>query len=162
MPGQQHITNSEWVKSVSHSLVNERDIAIFQMGKEKGAKEESDRIQKIIENNLSKTYNDTTKVIEKFRAEKIDIISARLKVKSIYSFKIILAIKFSESVAEKMDNIYDFIFNLEKSINKENYFVDFSIIKANENFSDSKVENDGYIYKHRLIINEKSSRPAQS
>jgi hypothetical protein len=153
-------TTAEWVKSSSYSLVNERDIAIFRMGKEQGAEEYKQQIETLLNENLSKSYNDTTKVLEKLREDNISVISARLKVKAINSLNIILSIKESELLNSKIDKIYNFIYDLEEVTNTENYTVDFSIIKANESFSDKRVESDGYIYKHRLLLNEETARTA--
>ena len=161
MSSQSNNLNApEWVKSSSHSLVNERDLAIYMMGKEKGAEEYKEQIDDILKHNFTQSYEDTTRVLERLKDYQLNIISARLKIESIRSLKIILAIQQSDLLSEKIEDVYDFIYDLETQSNNSEYRVDFSIIKANENFDDQCVEGDGYIYKHRLLLNEKSPRTA--
>jgi hypothetical protein len=151
--------NTDWVIS-SHSLNSERERAIYAMGKEKGVEEAHEKHIDHIGKNLAKSYNDTTKILEKLKANNIDIISARLKMRSENCFKILLSVKDTEDIPLNLDNIYNFIHEVETTSNTNDYMVDFSIVKANSNFSDAKVENDGYIFKHRLFINEEDTRPA--
>lgn len=154
------LSNTEWVKSSSYSLVNERDIAIFQMGKERGAVEEKEKIDHIISENFSKSYEHTSRVIKKLSDISVPVISARLKIKAINCLRIALAINSTDLSSEKIEEIYNFIYELEQSENSSDYSVDFSIIKANDSFNDETVENDGYIYKHRLLLDEESTRTA--
>jgi Asp-tRNA(Asn)/Glu-tRNA(Gln) amidotransferase C subunit len=67
------------------------------------------------------------------------------------SLKVVISIKESEDLCKKINNIYEFIGELEEKQNSETYNVDYSIIKANEHFSEKNVESDGFIYKHRLF-----------
>jgi hypothetical protein len=155
----QEETPIEWVKSSSYSLVNERETAIYNMGKEKGVEEEKERFDSLIKENFQRSYNDTTQVLDKIKTSGIEVISARLKIKSINCLRVAVSLKKDNLSDDIIEDIYNFIYELETISNKEDYNIDFSLIKANEGFSDKSVENDGYIYKHQLV-NEKSSRTA--
>jgi hypothetical protein len=154
-----HVNKSnEWVTSPSQSLLSKRDRDIYMMGKEKGEQEVFEKFQKAFNENLSKSYADTSKILDKIKTEKLEIISARLKVLHPNSLKVAISVKESENLSEKLSLIYDFIYDLEEKQNTDNYNVDYSIIKANSTFNEKNIENDGYIYKHLLFLNEKRAR----
>lgn len=150
--------NTEWVKS-NQSLITEREKNIFNLGKE----HEAQRAKKIrldmLEANFAKSYVDTTKVLKKLKKDKIDVISARLKVENLNCLKIMLSVKNTGDTPLNLSNVYDFIFEIEEKRRSKNYRVNFSITKANESFSEDRVESDGYIYTHGLL-DEESSRTA--
>ena len=150
--------NNEWVTSPSHSLLSKRDRDIYMMGKEKGEQELIEKVHENFRQNLSKSYADTSKILVKIKDENLEIISARLKVLHPNSLKVAISIKESEDISEKLDAIYNFIFEIEEEQNSDIYNVDYSIIKANNGFDENHIENDGYIYKHLLFLNEKRTR----
>jgi len=151
-------TTTEWVTSPSNSLLSRRDRNIYNMGKEKGAQELLDKFDKVYQQNLSKSYLDTSKILNKIKEKELEILSARLKVLHPNSLKVAISIKETQDISDKLTEIYDFIYELEEKQNDDNYNVDYSIIKANAHFDDSVVENDGYIYKHLLFLNEERTR----
>jgi hypothetical protein len=135
---------------------------MYARGKEKGVEEYKIQQENILNNNFVKSYEDTSKILKVLNDFKITVISARLKVENINNLKIALSIKQSEELNNKIEDIYNIIYDLEDSTNSDNYRIDFSIIKVNDNFSDKCVEGDGYIYKHRLFANEKRTRTKKS
>lgn len=151
----------EWVTSPSNSLLSKRDRDIYLMGKEKGAEELREKYESIFRENLSKSYADTTKILAEIKNEKLEVLSARLKVLHPNSLKVVISIRETESLSQRLNGIYDFIYDLEEKQNTDRYNVDYSIIKANESFDDKNVENDGYIYKHQLFLNEKGTRKSK-
>ena len=160
---QKKINQSdEWVKSSSRSLVNERDIAIFAMGKEKGAKEEKDKLDDRIKNLFSKSYEDTSVVLDTMKELGVRPVFARLKLQTLNYLNVIIAVFKSDFTPDKAEKIYNFLSEFEEKKSTKEYNIDFSIFKAPDGFSDTAIENDGYIYKHQSLLNEKSSRPTQS
>lgn len=154
-------SDTEWVKSSSHSLNSQRERDIFSLGKERGAEEVRKEIQDLYLTHLTKSYEDTTRLLSYVKDLELDIISARLKVDSLTSLKVVIALKSDEKLLKSLDKLYNRLYDLEDEINSDEYDLRFSIIKANgESFSDKCVENDGYIYKHRLSLNEEEARPA--
>jgi hypothetical protein len=153
---------SEWVTSPSHSLLTERDKTIYNMGKIKGAEEHEKELIDLIQSNFKKSYLDTSKVLKEMLTKKINVISARLKVESIHSLKVALAVSPDDNLKENIGGLYNFIFELEGKTNSSKYNIDFSIIKATQELTDKCIENDGYIYKHLLLTNAKRSRRSQS
>ena len=151
-------TAAEWVTSPSNSLLSKRERDIYNMGKEKGVQEFLDKYEKLYQENLSKSYTDTSKILHKIKEKELEIISARLKVLHPNSLKVAISIKETQDISDKLYEIYNFIEELEEKQNSEHYNVDYSIIKANDSFDDNNVENDGYIYKHLLFLNEKGTR----
>lgn len=135
---------------------------MYAMGKEKGVEEYKKQRQDILNANFAKSYQDTNKILEVLRRFNISVISARLKVETLSNLKVALSIQQTEELNEKIEDIYNFICEVEDSSNSENYQVDFSIIKANDHFSDECVESDGFIYKHRMISDEKRARSKKS
>ena len=150
----------EWVISPSQSLLSNRERDIYNMGKEKGAQELIDKYEKVFRENLSKSFKDTTEILNKIQEENLEVKSARLKVLHPNSLKVLISITETPTLHEKIESIYEFIYELEEKHNNENYNVDFSIIKANEKFTEKNVESDGFIYRHQLFLNEKRSRKA--
>ena len=154
-------SNTEWVQSSNHSLNTAREQAIFSLGKEKGAEELKKEISDIYISLLTRSYEDTTKVLSVFKYLQLDVLSARLKVDSLNSLRVMIALRPNDKLFESLDTVYNHLYDVEEEINNDDYHVTFSIIKAFENsFSDASVENDGYIYKHRLSLDEKTTRPA--
>lgn len=152
--------SGEWVTTPSHSLVTKREMDMFLMGKEKGVEEYKKKRQDIFDLNFIKSYNDASKILDIIKAFNIQIISARLKVEALDVFRIAISVKQTEELNSKIEDIYNSIYELEESESSDSYSIDFSIIKASESFDDKFVENDGYIYKHRLTINEEIPRTA--
>lgn len=152
--------SGEWVTTPSHSLVTKREMDMFLMGKEKGVEEYKKKRQDIFNLNFAKSYDDANKILDIIKAFNIQVISARLKIEALNVFRIAISVKQTEVLNTKIEDIYNSIYELEESESNDTYSIDFSIIKANEHFDDKCVENDGYIYKHRLIINEESARTA--
>lgn len=152
--------SGEWVTTPSHSLVTKREMDMFLMGKENGVEEYKKKRQDIFNFNFVKSYDDANKILDIIKAFNIQVISARLKIEALNVFRIAISLKQTEELNSKIEDIYNSIYELEESESNDSYSVDFSIIKANESFDDKCVENDGYIYKHRLTINEESTRTA--
>ena len=150
----------EWVTSPSQSLLSKRERDIYNRGKEKGAQELQEKYEHIFSENLSKSYKDTSEILNKIKEENLEVISARLKVLHPNSLKVLISITETEELYKKIDGLYEFIYDLEEKHNNENYNVDFSILKANNTFIEKNVESDGFIYKHQLFLDEKRTRKA--
>lgn len=158
---ERQVSNTDWVQSSNHSLITERELAMYTLGKEVGAEEARKEARELYISNLERSYEDTSKVVTFLQENGLEVISARLKVHSLNSLKVMIALAYDEHLINSLDIVYNHLYDVEDKINDKEYDLTFSIIKANKGtFSDICVENDGYIFKHRLSKNAEEARPA--
>ncbi|WP_448698434.1 hypothetical protein ACFGVR_16490 [Mucilaginibacter sp. AW1-3] len=146
---------AEWLTTPSQNLNSKRYLGIISIKSKEQKAEDPKPLpqQAILNENFVRSYEDTCKVLSLLNESDIDVISARLKVETLNHLQIMLSIKQTKDLNDKIENVYSFIYELGESSSSENYNIDFYIIKATEHFNDKGIEKDGYIYKHPLTIN---------
>lgn len=142
---------AEWV--TTPSLINKRETEIYNLGKQKGLEEADEKFDKILTKNFQLSYKHTTELLKFLIKKNISVINARLKLEQINDLKVAVILKSDENVKNHISEVYDFVYDLEGKNNKANYNIDFTIIKADDNFQERLVEKDGYIFTHQLLTN---------
>ncbi len=141
----------EWVSNSNQSMYD-REIDSYFLGKEEGVEEFKQKFRTIFHRNLKKSYHDTSKVLSQIEKIGVEIQSTHLNIKNINSFRVKIAITESDKLLKNMGSIYESLFSIEEKVRKKNYDLRFSIIKADENFSEACLISDGFNLKHKSKI----------
>ena len=147
--------NAEWITPAS--LVSKRDRAIYDLGKQKGKEEVDNDFQANLNRNFERSYHHTTEFLNFLKNNNVYVLDAKLKFEHLSDLKVAVIIKEEDNLSEKISSIYDFVYDLEGRSNSDDYNIDFTIVKADCNFQDKLVENDGFIFTHQLLINDGES-----
>jgi len=147
---------AEWITPAS--LVSKRDKAIFDLGKQKGKEEADNHFQDHLNKNFELSYTHTTEFLNFLSDKNINVLDARLKIDHVSDLKVAVILKEEDNLKDKMSLLYDFLYELELKNNTEEYNIDFTIIKADENFQGRLVEKDGFIFTYQLLNNDRAAK----
>lgn len=150
----QQVT-TEWITPAS--LVSKRDKAIFDLGKQKGKEEADKDFEDRLGRNFELSYIHTTEFLSFLSEQNISALDARLKFEHISDLRVAIVLEEDDDLKNKISLVYDFLYDLEAKNNTEDYNIDFTIIKSDENFQGRLVEKDGYIFTHQLLNNDRST-----
>jgi hypothetical protein len=153
---QSQQVTTEWVTPAS--LVSKRDKAIFDLGKQKGKEEAENDFQERLVRNFDLSYVHTTEFLNFLSEKHVDVLDARLKLAHISDLRVAVVVKEDSNLKDNISLVYDFLYDLEAKNNTEDYNIDFTIIKSDENFQGRLVEKDGYIFTHQLLNNDRAAK----
>jgi hypothetical protein len=116
-----------------------------------GKKTGLESLQKVVLNtlsdNINKTGNYTTEIIEYYEKEGFNPKATFLKILSWDNYKILITIPEKEYLSDKFLQIYEYISKFEEKINNELYRLEISFVETN-GLDINCVQSDGFILKH--------------
>jgi uncharacterized FlaG/YvyC family protein len=150
------IKNSEnnWVVTVTKDKFYTCDEVIdaYIQGKKEGLEQiQKVALEKMIEN-IKKSGEFTTELLNFFHKEKFNPVSAYLKIISWNLYNVLITIPEEEYLSDRFLSIYEYISQFEEKNKNDFYKLEITITDTN-NLNNKNIISDGYIFKHKMSIN---------
>ena len=116
-------------------------------GKKKGLENLQKIVLKTLSDNINKTGNYTSELINILKQNGFNPEAAFLKIISWDNFKILITVPEKEYLSEKYLRIYEYISKFEDNVNNELYKIEISFVDTN-GLDVNCVQSDGFILKH--------------
>lgn len=138
-----------WEITISRDKYYTSDEVIdaYLHGKKTGLESLQKVVLKTLSDNINKTGNFTSEIIEYCEKEGFTPNAAFLKILSWDSFKILITLPEEEYLSNKFLKIYEYISKFEEKVNNELYRIEISFVETN-GLDINCVQSDGFILKH--------------
>ena len=127
---------------------SDKVIDAYMLGKKEGLEQAQKAIFALLEKNLVKCHQLTTKVITTLRQRKFNPSNAYLRIISFDVFEVLITLPENEFLADEFLFIYDDINRIETTESSDLYSVTFSFSDSGIDFDEKHLQSDGFILKN--------------
>ncbi|HEY8930132.1 MAG TPA: hypothetical protein VIM55_13115 [Mucilaginibacter sp.] len=134
-------------------------IEAYFKGKADGISQTEKLSLKQFSDNFNFAKENIIRVLNELEKNEFDPLAAYLKVKSVFSFKVIIVVKEEDFIKQSFLSNYEFLTNFEQEIQTDFFTLKFSFLDGIPDDLDEALMSDGYQIKFSPI-DEASTRQA--
>jgi len=127
---------------------SDKVIDAYMMGKKEGLEQAQKAMFSLLEKNLVKCHQLTSKISTILKKHKFNPVNAYLRIQSFDVFEVLITLPEKEFLADEFLFIYDEINQIETKESSDLFNVTFSFSDCGVDFDEKNLKSDGFTLKN--------------
>jgi hypothetical protein len=128
---------------------SDKVIDAYLQGKKEGLEQAQKAVFTLLENNLNKCHQLTSKIIAFLKIRKFSPLNAYLRILSFDVFEILITIPEKEFLDDHFLAIYEEVSQIERTERSDFFNVTFTFSDSGVHFDEKHLQSDGFIFKNK-------------
>lgn len=142
--------NWEFTSPKDKLFSSDHVIDAYLKGKSDGLEQQQKLVVEKLISNINKSGKYTNEILSFLKKEKLNPLSAYLRINSWDDFSVLIALPQKEFLDKKILSVYDFISALESKVREDMYNVEVVICDTEDEIDENYVHSDGFVLKHKM------------